>query len=175
MNANNNIIRIGIDPGLTGFISIWRSETNNFQFHRIPLIKKKCDYLQLNKIFADIDKKSSIFAVVEDVHSIQGSSAKSNFSFGGIVHVIDCILTINNIPFAKIQPKQWQKQMWNGIDTKKKKSKGGKLINDTKETSKFAAKILFPKIDLRKTVKCSTVDHNKIDSLLICEYCKKNY
>lgn len=52
-------------------------------------------------------------AYIEDVHSLYGMSAKSNFSFGGNVQAAQTILEILLYPreerLHKVQPKVWQK------------------------------------------------------------------
>lgn len=41
--------------------------------------------------------------------------------------------------------------------------------------SEIAVKRLFPDMDLRRTVKCTVFDDNKIDSILMCEYARRNF
>lgn len=52
-------------------------------------------------------------AMIEDVHSLYGMSAKSNFSFGGNVQAAQTVLEILMYPnedlIEKVQPKVWQK------------------------------------------------------------------
>lgn len=59
-------------------------------------------------------------AMIEDVHSIYGMSAKSNFSFGGNVQAAQTVLEIlmrgNEDLIKKVQPKVWQKAI--GITAK---------------------------------------------------------
>lgn len=65
-------------------------------------------------------------AYIEDVHSLYGMSAKSNFSFGGNVQAAQTVLEIlmhpNESKIQKVQPKIWQKAIGvtaKGADIKK--------------------------------------------------------
>ena len=170
---NGKKMFIGIDPGKTGFIC----EMNNgtVTFHTIPKIGKQVDLLQLSKI---IQKYQEIdcHCVIEDVHAVFGSAAKSTFEFGRIVGNLESFLVAFRIPYTEVAPKKWQKEMWEGVAIQKKPSKSGKkVVTDTKKTSEIAAKRLFPEIDLRKSTRATNVDDNKVDSLLMAEYCRRKF
>ena len=156
---------IGIDPGKSGFIT---SFSDSFSHYPIPKIGDEVDVAELNKIFLSFPKDS--FAIIEDVHAIYGSSAGATFEFGWITGILEALLVAHSIPFQKIAPKVWQKAMHLGIPNQKKK---GKTSNDTKLMSEMACKRLFPDLDLRRTERCTKLDDNKIDSILICEYARR--
>jgi len=168
---------IGIDPGKSGVITIYDSDTRDHAFAPMPKIGEAIDVKGLAELFEVIKSSGDIeHAVIEDVHAIFGSSAKSTFTFGYVTGLLEMALVANNIPFTKVQPKTWQKQMWQGVSIQKKPSStGATMVNDTKLMSITAAKRLFPNIDLRRTKACKIPDDNKVDSLLICEYCYKNF
>ena len=167
---------IGIDPGSKGFITL-RTEDGQFRFYSIA----DCDFHKLGRIFRDIkNMHKDVFCVMEEVHAIFGSSAKSTFSFGEINGLLKGLLIANEIPYQLVQPKLWQKEIWINqdivADYKKVIVKGVEQTRkdvNTKQTSFNAAKRLFPEIDLRKTEKCKNLDDNKCDSLLICEYARR--
>lgn len=171
-------IAVGIDPGKEGFIALQNLTTNDHYFYEMPKIGKEIDVAALSKIFEEEVYPSSlpsnetfeIHAAIEDVHSIPGSSAKSNFSFGRTVGLLHALLVANNIPYTAIQPKAWQKEMWQGVPVQKKPNGKG---TDTKATSELAARRLFPGIDFKRNQRCKVSDDNKIDALLLCEYCKR--
>lgn len=171
-------VRIGIDPGKDGYITIWR-ESNGFTYIPIPLIGKEVNYLALSKIFDNLFGEYSnhqIYAVIEDVHAIFGSSAKGTFSFGFIAGALEMLLICKGIPYSKIAPKAWQKQMWQGVSLQQKPSSTGKtMVTDTKSMSLIAAQRMFPNEDLRDNDRCKKPHDGKVDSLLICEYCKRNF
>jgi hypothetical protein len=164
---------IGIDPGKTGFICEIKGKY--IIFYPIPKIGTHVDLLELSKIlegFKDMD----CHCVIEDVHAIYGSSAKATFEFGRIVGNLETFLIAYRIPHTKVTPKKWQKELWEGVPVQKKLSSSKKTkVTDTKKMSEMAAKRLFPNIDLRKSTRAKNVDDNKVDSLLLAEYCKRKF
>ena len=169
-------ISIGIDPGKSGFITIFNGNDAPL-FIAMPLVKKQIDLSHLAVIFYELKTTNRIMhCVLEDVHAMFGSAAKATFNFGYICGVLEALLVANRIPYTKVAPKKWQKQMWEGIPLIKKPSTSGKTqVTDTKAMSLLAAKRLFPDVDLRATER-STIPHDgKIDSLLIAEYCRRNF
>lgn len=166
---------IAIDPGKEGFITI-RHEDGRFDF--VPL--DGCDFRALALKLHTLHETKDLFAVMEEVHAIFGSSAKSTFAFGEINGLLKGLLIAMGIPYQLVQPKTWQNEVWINqdkvFDYKKVKVKDveqtKKEVN-TKQTSFNTAKRLFPDIDLRKNERCKTLDNNKCDSLLICEYARR--
>ncbi len=64
-----------------------------------------------------------------------------------------------------IQPKAWQKKLWEGV---RPIVKNGKI--DTKAMSLSAASKLFPKETFLRTVRCKKPDDNFVDAALIAYY-----
>jgi len=166
---------VGLDIGSLGFLAIQRGDEKYFY----PL----CDH-DMKEIFEYLkdlkeESKGYLVCVFEDVHAIFGVSANSTFGFGFQKGYIIGYLIALGIPYEAVLPKKWQKEIWTNADmvykTSGKVSKKGKLIKsvDTKATSKNAAKRLFPNIDLRRTTRCSTIDDNKADALLMSEYARR--
>ncbi len=167
---------IGIDPGVKGFITaIFPNGT--FEFYSID----ENDDLDLHRVLKSIKERSwQVTAVLEDVHAIFGSSAKSTFNFGEIKGILKGLLIANEISYTMVQPKEWQHEVWNNQDmivSFKTVIRAGKEIRqkvvDTKSTSINAARRLFPTIDLRKNERCKKTDDNKVDSLLMAEYARR--
>lgn len=174
-------ISIGIDVGKDGFITYYYSNTQQHTHVEIPKIGKYVDLGALNNIFKGLMLNANmhgmfVHACLEDVHAIYGSAAGATFSFGFVAGATEMALIANNVPFTKVMPKKWQGEMWAGIPVQLKLSSTGKtMVKDTKLMSKIAATRLFPDKDLRRTPRCKTTDENLIDSLLICEYCRRNF
>ena len=168
------MIRIGIDPGKNGYICIY-AEIDDvggvFEYYPIPLIGKEVDINTLCQYLYADGAKVDIHFCIEDVHAIFGSSAKATFNFGYIVGVLEALLVAHHISYTKVTPKEWQKEMWQGIPLQKKPN--GRT--DTKAMSLLAAKRLFPNEDMRDTERCTTSHDGKVDALLICEYCKRKF
>lgn len=179
-------ISIGIDIGSDGAYAIFVD--NKLQYGKIPYMSEEPDMRALfDIIFEAIPSLSdveefSMHAVIEDLHSVYGSSAKSNFEFGKNNGLIIGMLQVAEIPFTKIGPKKWQKEMWQGIRpvevlVKGKVNKDGspKKKVDTKATSLIAAKRLFPKETFLATERSKVPNHNIVDAVLIAEYCRRNF
>lgn len=167
---------MGIDPGQKGFISTFAD--GEWQHYSI----EDNDLLDLARIIRQIkDKHPEIFCVMEEVHAIFGSSAKSTFSFGYINGALEALLWANEIPFALVQPKKWQAAMWDNRDmvvsfktiNVKGKDVTKKDVN-TKQTSINCCRRLFPSMDIRKSERAKNPDDNKVDSILLCEYGRRN-
>lgn len=168
-------IYMGIDPGGKGVVAVQK----NGVFSHFFIADN--DLYQLSEIIAKIRQESAnIVCVMEEVHAIFGSSAKSTFSFGEIFGQLQALLAANHIPFVLIQPKEWQKEMWINADmvytyktvSVKGESRPKKQVN-TKATSINAAKRLFPTMDFRKSERCKNIDDNKVDATLMCEYARR--
>ena len=167
----SNKCYMAIDPGSKGFIV---TQCNGeFSFYSI----EDNDLYQLSEIMAKIrNTYSNLVCVIEDVHSVFGSSAKSTFNFGFNKGYLIGLLAANKIPYVLVQPKTWQKEIWTNPDMvvnyKKVTIKGKEITKkevDTKNTSINAAKRLFPHIDFRKSERCKNLDDNKVDATLMSE------
>lgn len=165
-------VYLGIDVGSQGFLAL--NKGNEFEFFSIA----ENDYYQLSEKMRQIKEKyPNVVCIMEAIHAIFGSSAKSTFSFGEINGLLKGLLIANKIPYHLIPPKKWQETMWEHSDlvVKYKQVKvKDKLVSkkeiNSKQTSLNAAKRLFPLIDLRRTERCKKFDDNKVDSILISEY-----
>ena len=169
---------IGVDPGKTGSIVVI-DEKKNMIICNIQTVGKEIDIHHISR-FLNAYKENS-HAVIEDVHSIFGAGAKSNFQFGRALGIIEGIICSLSIPFTKVAPKKWQAEMWEGVRPvllptgKKKKDGSVKTKIDTKATSAIACKRLFPNTDFRPTER-SKKDHNgAIDAALIAVYCQRKF
>lgn len=159
---------MGIDVGDKGFITTQKDGV--FRHYSIA----DNDLYQLSEIMAEIlSNNAEIVCVIEDVHSIFGSSAKSTFNFGFCKGYLIGLLAANRIPYHLIPPKEWQKEIWSNADKVTKYSSDGKKSTDTKNTSINACKRIFPHLDLRKNERCRNIDDNKVDSILMSEYARR--
>ena len=166
---------MSIDPGSKGFICTQIDGV--FKHYSI----EDNDLYQLSEIMDEIRSKyDNLVCVIEDVHSIFGSSAKSTFNFGFNKGYLIGLLAANKIPYVLVQPKEWQKVMWTNADmvvsykqVKVKDKIVSKKVVDTKATSINAAKRLFPMIDFRKSERAKNIDDNKVDATLMSEYARR--
>lgn len=92
---------IGIDPGANG-ATCFLPERGDTLF----LDHKKATSAQLYQFMMQCMPD---IIIIEDVHSLHGMSAKSNFSFGYNLGAITTIAELIGVPIHRIQPKKWQK------------------------------------------------------------------
>lgn len=175
------MIYVGIDPGAKGAIAYIDTEKGKTGRIQTPVVSKEVDVWQFCAYLKSLTQGKEHHVIVEDVHSIFGASAKSNFSFGKNVGGIEWALVALGCKFTKVTPKVWQAEMWQGvpivkINTGKKTPKGNiKYKNDTKATSLLAAKRLFPEEDFLATKRSSVPHDGIVDALLLCEYGKRKF
>lgn len=94
---------ISIDPGGNGatcFLPFDGEGVISFIDH------KKVNALDIHRFLEDLPVH---FIVIEDVHSLYGMSAKSNFNFGFNLGTITAVAEIRDVPIHRVQPKVWQK------------------------------------------------------------------
>lgn len=158
---------VSIDPGANGGIAVF-DDGELTSLHTIPRVKDKIDYNALAFTIINLitEEFCNTTVVLEEVHSVFGSSAKSNFSFGHINGVILGLIVSTGRPYVLVQPKEWQKVVWTNQDKVYKPGKA-KKTTDTKATSLLAAKRLFPKTDFRATSRSTTSHDGLIDAALI--------
>lgn len=173
-------IRIGFDVGVHGAIAVFRNDELYLK-REFPLIKDEdgkdsVDLDALSSILLDVAGLSSdVYCFIENVHAIWGSSAGSTFMFGRQLGRLEGLVQGMGLPYSLVSPKMWQGEMWKGIERIKlpKKTKTGKVRNDTKAISELTAKTLFPNEDFRKNSRCRIFHDGIVDAVLIAEYCRR--
>lgn len=176
-----NKLSIGIDIGSDGGIA-FIADDNLLGYGKIPKVGNELNIGELSDLITDwINSETKIHCIIEDLHSVFGASAKSNFAFGLNNGLIIGMLQTLRIPYTKIAPKAWQKQMWQGIrpveiNTGKKKKNGTpKYKIDTKATSLIAAQHLFPKEKFLATDRSKIPHDGIVDAILLAEFGRRNY
>ena len=107
--------------------------------------------------------------MIEDVHSLFGMSAKSNFQFGRNVGIIYAVLAATGQGIDLVTPKVWQKEIGAVLpkSIKKDRSKAlKKMVGGIAERLYPNAPIFGPKGGLLD---------GKSDSLMIAHYCYLKY
>ena len=168
-------IYCGIDVGKAGGLA-FLYEDGKLDVHKIPLIADNISITDVNQIIEEyiIDSDGHLICAVEDVHSIFGSSAKSNFQFGRSLGIIEGLVSARRLQWIKVAPKEWQKVSWQGIPIVRKPSdrpgKDGPI--DTKAVSLLASKRLFPNESFIPTPRSKKPHDGLIDAALIAYYLK---
>lgn len=156
------MIILGIDPGANGGLALLNSDTLQLELHTVPKVKSKVDYREYSKLLIELVNRADK-VVVEEVHSIYGMSAKSNFEFGFINGFLVGAVNSQNVSYNLIQPKQWQKKVWNTRDIVKKANNK----TDTKATSLLASKRIFNNESFLATSRSKVPHDGLVDAALI--------
>ena len=165
---------IGIDIGKNGAIC---SHTQNGAINvwKIPMIKDQIDYAFLFDMIQNIQTTelshtgSNPVVVFEKLGVIFGSSKATAFSMGYQSGAIEMICIALGLPYSKISAKEWQKEMFKGVD---EITKPGKSSRDTKAMALVAIKRLFPSLNL--IFEGGKKPHDGlIDAVLISEYARR--
>lgn len=108
------MIKIGIDPGLSGAIVIMEMNVP-IEWHRMPTMKTGSAnrvnapaLAAIIKPYLYFDKQ--VWAYVELVSSMPGQGVASMFSFGHSAGVIQGVLGAFEIPVVMVTPSQWKKR-----------------------------------------------------------------
>jgi len=166
---------LAIDPGKSGGLTVMHNGELVFK-GIMPISGDNLDIKALYDLITSLTSDYLLTVVIEDVHSIFGSSAGSNFTFGFVCGAIEAVVVSCKLKLIKVQPKTWQKEVWSNSDKcyKPKKPNQKNASIDTKLTSLNCAKRLFPNFDFRKSDSARvTKEHDGIvDSALMCEYAR---
>ena len=146
---------VGIDPGSSGAIAVLDS-LNPDSIALLDL--KKHSIITIHEwLVEELDYHPSIFWI-EDVHSMHGMSAKSNFRFGKNIGMITAVAELfRNELSNTVTPKVWQKYI--GVTAK------GKAIK--KQVAKIA-QYLYPQAELHG--KRGGLLDGRSDALMIAYY-----
>jgi hypothetical protein len=116
---------LGIDPGAKGSLCIL-DPSGDITFDAAPTAFKDSFKLFQGLKFMVATIGSFTAVAIEDVHSLYGMSAKSNFNFGRNVQAVTSLLQHIPIEFLLVTPKIWQTSVGipppaqrNGVDIKR--------------------------------------------------------
>ena len=153
------MIIFGIDPGVSGAISILRNK-KVIQVSDMPTMidgkknKKQVNGSQVANIIKEIiDKEKDIIVVVEHVNAMPGQGVTSMFNFGQSFGVIKGICSALSLPIYFVRPTKWKKHF--------------NLINSNKDASRTKAIEIYPEISSQLSRK---KDSNRADAILIARY-----
>jgi len=166
---------IGIDIGKEGAIVIQDINLKSIVCIKMPLIGKELDMLELYNALMPYEAGNGMVVFEKIIPFTANKSAM--FSLGHQAGAIEMVCVALAIPFTKVPPQTWQKEMFTGVDQATKKSATTKsgVSRDTKSMALVAAKRLFPNQQL-KFGERTTVPHNGlVDALLMSEYAKRKY
>ncbi len=161
---------VGIDLGLNGAISSM-TEKGDITTLPMPIVGKHIDWDELCRLLKPFSyeyQKDKGILVFEKLGQIFQSSKATAMSMGrqseGMIVMCKCL----GIPYREVPPKEWQAEMFKGID---KIYKGNKL--DTKAMALEKIKQIYPKLKLTFGERAIKPHDGLIDSVLLCEYAMK--
>lgn len=166
---------IGIDIGKKGAI-VYQKPDMVIESYPIPMIKDEVDYSFMYDIIQNICNshitayKCNPHLVFEKLGVIFGTSKATAFSMGYQSGAVEMMAISMGIPYTKVPAKEWQKEMFKGVD---EITKPGKTARDTKAMALIAAKRLFPKETFRFNSKEGKPHDGYVDALLMAEYAKR--
>jgi len=155
------MIIIGIDPGVSGAISILENKKVIEIFDMPTMIdgkknKKQVNGSQVTNIIKEKLNDNSgkeIIVVVEHVNAMPGQGVTSMFNFGQSFGVIKGICSALSLPIYFVRPMKWKKHF--------------NLIKTNKDASRTKVIEVYPEISSKLSRK---KDSNKADAILIARY-----
>jgi len=165
------MVVIGVDPGASGALCSLDSCTKEIKFHSTPQSKNLFDSIGAILNWLSTQHIPTIVAI-EDVHSMGGMSAKSNFQFGRNLGLIEALIHSWSNQVEYVQPKVWQKAC--GISfiypERLKAIKRGKI---RKMTTAARALELYPGADIYGPK--GGLKDGRSDALMIAHYLTLKY
>jgi len=187
---NDQIAYVGVDPGKSGVITIMKDkeffffempthkvETGKFTKTKKPVLKDEFfhdGFRDLTFKIRELTRGYKLKVCIEDVGGRGGWSATNNFEFGYVAGMQKMIFIMLGAEINMVRAQKWQSYMRQGYsDIRKASSTGKTMISDPKAVAKMIVDNEYPHIDFRKTERAKNDDDNRIDSFLICMYCKR--
>jgi len=155
------MIIFGIDPGVSGAISVMENKKVLEVFDMPTMIDGKKNKKQVNgsqvtniiKERLNLNTDQEIIVVVEHVNAMPGQGVTSMFNFGQSFGVIKGICSALSIPIYFVRPTKWKKHF--------------NLIKTNKDASRTKVIEVYPEISSKLSRK---KDSNKADAILIARY-----
>jgi len=153
------MIIIGIDPGISGAISIL-TDGKITEIYEMPTMidgkknKKQVNGAEITNIInKELVNEKDINVVIEHVSAMPGQGVTSMFNFGQSFGVLKGICAALKLPVHFIRPVKWKKHF--------------NLINTEKDASRTKVIEVFPYISSKISKK---KDANKADAILIARF-----
>ena len=153
------MIIIGVDPGISGAISIIENKKILEVYDTPTMIEGKKNKRQINSaqvtniIKERLNKEKEVVVVVEQVNAMPGQGVTSMFNFGQSFGVIKGICAALSLPIYFVRPTKWKKHF--------------NLIKTNKDASRTKVIEAYPEISSKLYRK---KDSNRADAILIALY-----
>tara|TARA_B110000438_G_scaffold291972_1_gene329649 strand:- start:555 stop:1034 length:480 start_codon:yes stop_codon:yes gene_type:complete len=153
------MIIIGIDPGISGAISIIENKKILEVYDTPTMIDGKKNKRQINSaqvtniIKERLNTEKEVIVIVEQVNAMPGQGVTSMFNFGQSFGVIKGICAALSVPIYFVRPTKWKKHF--------------NLIKTNKDASRTKVIEAYPEISSKLHRK---KDSNRADAILIALY-----
>ena len=153
------MIIIGVDPGISGAISIIENKKILEVYDTPTMIDGKKNKKQINSahvtniIKERLNSNKEVIVVVEQVNAMPGQGVTSMFNFGQSFGVIKGICAALSLPIYFVRPAKWKKHF--------------NLIKTNKDASRTKVIETYPEISNKLHRK---KDSNRADAILIALY-----
>ena len=153
------MIIIGIDPGISGAISVLENKKILEVYDTPTMIDGKKNKRQINSaqvtniIKERLNNEKEVIVVVEQVNAMPGQGVTSMFNFGQSFGVIKGICAALSLPIYFVRPSKWKKHF--------------NLIKTNKDASRTKVIEAYPEISSKLHRK---KDSNRADAILIALY-----
>jgi len=153
------LILLGIDPGVSGALSVYEHKKLVEVLDMPTMSEGKKNKKQINSAQLSLEIKKRIngsdenAVVIEHVTAMPGQGVTSMFNFGQSFGVIKGICSALNLPVYFVRPVKWKKHF--------------NLIGSSKDASRTKAIEMFPSFSDNMAKK---KDANKADAILIGRY-----
>ena len=166
-------IYVGIDIGKQGSIAVI-DQDDVIHTYKMPMIKTELDYHGLTVLFEGLSSRyPQMHVVFEKLGVIFGSGKHVAWSMGEQSGAMEMMCICSATPYTKVNAKDWQKEMFQGIDQITKPGKTGKEVRDTKAMALMAIKRLAPTLKLTFGDKATKPHDGLIDAVLMAMYAKR--
>ena len=153
------MIIIGVDPGISGAISVVENKKILEVYDTPTMIDGKKNKRQINSaqvtniIKERLNNDKEVVVVVEQVNAMPGQGVTSMFNFGQSFGVIKGICAALGLPIHFVRPTKWKKHF--------------NLIKTNKDASRTKVIEVYPEISEKLKRK---KDSNRADAILIALY-----
>lgn len=159
------MIYIGIDPGLTGAVSVILATDGEVHLHDMPVMsnvkaaekgrkRQHVDPHALAWLLADYNRNKSRVFLEYTQAGMKGAIA--NYSLGHSSGIIMGVLAALGFSYELVRPQEWKKEF--------------DLLKAQKDCSRTMAQQLFPMVNLSKKK-----DEGKAEALLIAEWGRRRH
>lgn len=166
---------LGVDLGAKGGLVLMNEDREILEKTSMPEhpVDGSIDHYEVEAFFSKcmghVKDKKILVVATEKLHSIYGSSARSNYKFGENNGYVDGLLHVwFGRDIKRIIARRWQQFLFEQENIIEKKKKGGK--RDTKAMAKEAIEKLYPNEDFRRNKRCSKPHDGLIDATGIALY-----